>query len=86
MSEGAIIANQNGVPFMGGADLKGTVDNLRKVNFEASCFIETIPGYHGGVMSFGFGYKKINDKQFQLKKTEEESIIGYFDELMELRH
>jgi len=44
MTDNSILANQSGNPFFNAKELRDTIANFKKCNFEASCFIESIPG------------------------------------------
>ncbi|WP_083097553.1 polyamine aminopropyltransferase [Pseudophaeobacter leonis] len=50
-----IIATQNGVPFMQGDELTGTLRAFQALFTDASCYLATIPTYAGGPMAFGWG-------------------------------
>lgn len=50
-----IIATQNGVPFMQGDELTGTLRAFQALFADASCYLATIPTYAGGPMAFGWG-------------------------------
>ncbi len=55
LAPGGIIVTQNGVPFMQGAELGGTMRAFRSLFSDASCFLATVPTYAGGPMAFGWG-------------------------------
>ncbi|MEM7742304.1 MAG: polyamine aminopropyltransferase [Pseudomonadota bacterium] len=55
LSHGGILVTQNGVPFMQGDELNGTVTIFRDLFRDAGCYLATIPSYAGGPMAFGWG-------------------------------
>ena len=55
LTEGGIIVTQNGVPFLQGGELTGTVRAFGKLFRDASCYLATIPTYVGGPMAMGWG-------------------------------
>jgi len=54
LSPGGILVTQNGVPFMQADELRGTVQALRSIFVDASCYTATVPTYVGGCMAFGW--------------------------------
>lgn len=55
LSEDGIIVTQNGVPFMQGDELTGTLRAFQALFADASCYLATVPTYAGGPMAFGWG-------------------------------
>ncbi|MGR3717484.1 MAG: polyamine aminopropyltransferase [Thermohalobaculum sp.] len=55
LAEGGIFVTQNGVPFLQGDELKGTMRAFRSLYRDATCYLATIPTYAGGPMAFGWG-------------------------------
>ncbi len=55
LAEGGIFVTQNGVPFLQGDELKGTMRAFRSLFHDATCYLATIPTYAGGPMAFGWG-------------------------------
>lgn len=55
LTEDGIIVTQNGVPFMQGDELTGTLRAFQALFADASCYLATIPTYAGGPMAFGWG-------------------------------
>ncbi|MFN4353325.1 polyamine aminopropyltransferase [Parvibaculum sp.] len=55
LTPGGVIVTQNGVPFMQGAELAGTIEKFRRIFKVASCYLATIPTYVGGPMAMGWG-------------------------------
>ena len=55
LTEGGIIVTQNGVPFLQGGELTGTMRAFGKLFRDASCYLATIPTYVGGPMAMGWG-------------------------------
>ncbi len=55
LATGGIFVTQNGVPFLQGDELKGTMRAFRSLFHDATCYLATIPTYAGGPMAFGWG-------------------------------
>ena len=55
LAPGGILVTQNGVPFMQGAELTGTLRAFGSLFSDASCYLATVPTYAGGPMAFGWG-------------------------------
>ncbi len=55
LAGGGIFVTQNGVPFLQGDELKGTMRAFRALYRDATCYLATIPTYAGGPMAFGWG-------------------------------
>ncbi len=55
LTAGGILVTQNGVPFLQGDELTGTMRAFQSLFADASCYLATIPTYAGGPMAFGRG-------------------------------
>ena len=55
LNEGGILVTQNGVPFMQGSELAGTMRAFQALFADAACYIASVPTYVGGPMAFGWG-------------------------------
>jgi spermidine synthase len=55
LAEGGILVTQNGVPFLQGGELTGTMRAFRALFADATCYLATIPTYAGGPMALGWG-------------------------------
>ncbi|MGK2741550.1 polyamine aminopropyltransferase [Tepidicaulis sp. LMO-SS28] len=55
MAGGGIIVTQNGVPFLQGDELTGTMGAFAKLFASRSCYLATIPTYVFGAMALGWG-------------------------------
>ncbi|MFQ5774789.1 MAG: polyamine aminopropyltransferase [Kiloniellaceae bacterium] len=55
LAPGGVLVTQNGVPFLQGAELTGTLRCLRPLFADATCYLATVPTYVGGPMAFGWG-------------------------------
>ena len=55
LTDDGIIVTQNGVPFMQGEELTGTMRAFKTLFADHSCYLATIPTYAGGPMAFGWG-------------------------------
>ncbi|MHA1599361.1 MAG: polyamine aminopropyltransferase [Alphaproteobacteria bacterium] len=54
LAPGGIMVTQNGVPFLQGSELTGTLRLLRQLFADATCYLATVPTYMGGPMAFGW--------------------------------
>jgi spermidine synthase len=50
-----ILVTQNGVPFMQGDELTGTMRAFKELFNDWTCYLATVPTYAGGPMAFGWG-------------------------------
>ncbi|MDA5095684.1 polyamine aminopropyltransferase [Aliiroseovarius sp. KMU-50] len=55
LAPGGILVTQNGVPFMQGDELTGTMRAFQSLFADATCYLATIPTYAGGPMALGWG-------------------------------
>lgn len=55
LKDGGVLVTQNGVPFLQGDELSGTMRAFRSLFDVATCYLATVPTYVGGPMAFGFG-------------------------------
>ena len=55
LAPGGILVTQNGVPFMQGDELAGTMRAFRSLFADWGCYLATVPTYAGGPMAFGWG-------------------------------
>jgi spermidine synthase len=60
LTEGGILVNQNGVPFMQPGEVTMTYRRRRKVFADAGFYIAAVPSYYGGFMTLGWAS---NDKK-----------------------
>ncbi|ODA66320.1 Spermidine synthase [Methyloligella halotolerans] len=54
LTDGGILVTQNGVPFMQGPELTGSVKAFRRLFRDASAYLASTPTYIGGPMSYGW--------------------------------
>jgi len=54
LTPGGILVTQNGVPFLQGPELTGTLRLLRPIFADATCYLATVPTYMGGPMAFAW--------------------------------
>jgi spermidine synthase len=54
LAPGGILVTQNGVPFLQGDELTGTLACFRRHFADATCYLATVPTYFGGPMAFGW--------------------------------
>jgi len=55
LTERGIIVTQNGVPFLQGDELTGTMRAFKALFADYTCYLATIPTYAGGPMALGWG-------------------------------
>jgi spermidine synthase len=55
LTEGGILVTQNGVPFLQGEELTGTMRAFKALFADWTCYLATVPTYAGGPMAFGWG-------------------------------
>ncbi|TRD15710.1 polyamine aminopropyltransferase [Palleronia caenipelagi] len=55
LTDGGILVTQNGVPFMQGGELTGTMRAFQSLFNDAYAYVAPVPTYQGGFMSFGWG-------------------------------
>ncbi|ANK82398.1 MAG: spermidine synthase [Rhizobiales bacterium NRL2] len=55
LNPGGVLVTQNGVPFLQGAELTGTMRAFGQLFADRTCYLATVPTYVGGPMAFGFG-------------------------------
>ncbi|UWQ81962.1 polyamine aminopropyltransferase [Leisingera caerulea] len=71
LTEDGIIVTQNGVPFMQGDELTGTLRAFQALFADASCYLATVPTYAGGPMAFGWGSHSDKARNVSLADLEE---------------
>jgi len=54
LTPGGILVTQNGVPFMQGRELTGTLRLLRPLFADTTCYLAAVPTYVGGFMALGW--------------------------------
>ncbi len=54
LAPGGVIVTQNGVPFLQGDELAGTMRAFKTLFADWSCYLATVPTYQGGPMAFGW--------------------------------
>ena len=57
LTEDGIIVTQNGVPFMQGDELTGTMRAFKSLFSDWTCYLTHVPTYAGGPMALGWGSK-----------------------------
>ena len=57
LSDNGIIVTQNGVPFMQGDELTGTMRAFKALFADWGCYLTHVPTYAGGPMALGWGSK-----------------------------
>ncbi len=55
LAEGGILVTQNGVPFLQGEELTGTMRAFKALFADWGCYLAAVPTYAGGPMAFGWG-------------------------------
>lgn len=70
LTEDGIIVTQNGVPFMQGDELTGTLRAFQALFADASCYLASVPTYAGGPMAFGWGSHSDKARKVSLADVE----------------
>ncbi|EBA17749.1 spermidine synthase [Roseobacter sp. SK209-2-6] len=70
LTEDGIIVTQNGVPFMQGDELTGTLRAFQALFADASCYLASVPTYAGGPMAFGWGSHSDKSRNVTLADVE----------------
>lgn len=70
LAPGGIFVTQNGVPFLQGDELAGTMRAFRTLWRDATCYLATVPTYAGGPMAFGWATDS-GARQVDLARLEE---------------
>jgi len=71
LAKGGILVTQNGVPFVQGEELSGTLTVFRELFESAACYRAGVPAYIGGDMTFGWGSDNIGYAAVALDKLQE---------------
>ena len=79
LTEDGIIVTQNGVPFMQGDELTGTLRAFQALFADASCYLATIPTYAGGPMAFGWGSHSSKNRSVSLTDLEARFAAAGFE-------
>jgi len=54
LAQGGVLVAQNGVPFMQGDELSGSIRHLRGLFADVAAYVAPVPTYVGGVMAFAW--------------------------------
>jgi len=79
LTEDGIIVTQNGVPFMQGDELTGTLRAFQALFADASCYLASVPTYAGGPMAFGWGSHSDKARLVSLEDLEARFAAAGFD-------
>ncbi|MCI5101740.1 polyamine aminopropyltransferase [Phaeobacter italicus] len=79
LTEDGIIVTQNGVPFMQGDELTGTLRAFQVLFADASCYLASVPTYAGGPMAFGWGSHSDKARLVSLEDLEARFAAAGFD-------
>lgn len=71
IAQGGVLVTQNGVPFLQGHELTGTISCLRPLFRDTACYVAAVPMYVGGVMAFGWGTDNVTLRQTPLERLQE---------------
>ncbi len=55
LAPGGVVVTQNGVPFLQGDELAGTMRAFKALFADWTCYLASVPTYAGGPMAFGWG-------------------------------
>ncbi len=70
MTLGGILVTQNGVPFLQGPELAGSVGHFRELFREGSAYVITVPTYAFGMMALGWATDDASLRQTPLEEIE----------------
>ncbi len=70
MTPGGILVTQNGVPFLQGPELAGSVGHFRELFREGSAYVITVPTYAFGMMALGWATDDASLRQTPLEEIE----------------
>jgi spermidine synthase len=76
LAPGGILVTQNGVPFLQGAELTGTLRLLRPLFADATCYLATVPTYMGGPMAFGWASDNMDLRTVPLDVLEQRTAAA----------
>jgi spermidine synthase len=79
LTKDGIIVTQNGVPFMQGDELTGTLRAFQALFADASCYLASVPTYAGGPMAFGWGSHSDKARLVSLEDLEARFAAAGFD-------
>jgi len=68
LAPGGVLVTQNGVPFLQGDELSGTLACLRPLFADATCYLASVPTYVGGAMAFGWASDDLSLRQGSLEE------------------
>ncbi len=66
LNDNGILVTQNGVPFMQGEELTGTMRAFKALFPDWSCYLTHVPTYAGGPMALGWGSKSAQARDVDL--------------------
>jgi spermidine synthase len=79
LTPGGILVTQNGVPFLQGAEIAGTVRLLRPIFADTTCYLAAVPTYMGGPMAFGWASDAADLRTVPLEKLEQRCAAAGID-------
>ncbi|CAM4369265.1 polyamine aminopropyltransferase [Palleronia rufa] len=82
LAPGGILVTQNGVPFMQGEELAGTLRAFGTLFSDASAYVAPVPTYQGGFMAFGWGTdgaaRSVDEATLRARVAEKGLGFGYY--------
>lgn len=82
LSPGGILVTQNGVPFMQGEELTGTLRAFGALFRDAYAYLAPVPTYQGGFMAFGWGTdsdaRDVDAATLSARVNDIDSSFGYY--------
>ena len=76
LSDDGIIVTQNGVPFMQGEELTGTMRAFKSLFTDWGCYLTHVPTYAGGPMALGWGSKSAKARSVDLATLQARSTAA----------
>jgi len=79
LTPGGVLATQNGVPFLQGAELTGSVAHFRALFNEGAAYVITVPTYAFGMMALGWATDDASLRQVPLETLEARFAAAAFE-------
>jgi spermidine synthase len=71
LAQGGVLVTQNGVPFLQGEELTGTIGCLRPLFRDTAAYVAAVPMYVGGLMAFAWASENVTLRQTPLDRVRE---------------
>jgi spermidine synthase len=83
LNSGGVLVTQNGVPFLQGSELSGTMEIFRELFADVASYCASVPAYIGGYMTFGWGcdnpaLQEVNSKHLSERFAAADIATNYY--------